>query len=616
MTTANVLEYSLVYLLAAVIAVPVAARLRLGSVLGYLVAGAVIGPHGFDGVGDPVEVLHAAEFGVVLMLFVIGLELQPSLLASLRRPVFLGGSAQVGLTTLALTAVLMLSGMEWRAALAVGGILSLSSTAMVLQTLEERALLKTQGGTHAFGVLLFQDIAVIPMLSLLPLLGSSVGVTDGDSPHFSGWQQAVMVLGLAGVMVFVGRRLLKPLFRIIAKTRLRELSIAAALLIVFSTALAMESIGLSPALGTFLAGLILADSEYRHELEASIEPFKGLLLGLFFIAVGATIDFELLLSEPVYFTLAVLMLIVIKLLVLVAVAHWQKLAPGENSLFALSLAQGGEFAFVLLGVAQTYHILTSDMISRLILVVALSMCLTPILMWLNEFWIQPRLMIRRKRQAPEETPKIDDKENVLILGFGRFGQIVGRILSANGFSATVIDHDAAQIEFLNKFGFKVYYGDIGRLDLLQSAGAGHAKLVVVAVEEVEASLMVVDMLHKHFPQAAVYARARNRTHAYELMQRGVKYVFRDTFATAIDMSVDVLSELGFRRYQAVRAGQIFKQHDQQAMQEMFHLWQDEKAYISRSKYFRQQLEYALEQDRKQDVDSTWVESDRPDQRSS
>lgn len=614
MATAGFIEYSLVYLLAAVIAVPIASRLGLGSVLGYLVAGAIIGPFGLDGVGDPVEVLHAAEFGVVLMLFVIGLELQPSLLVQLKQPVFWGGSAQMGLTTLSLTAIFIASGFEWRVSLALGGILSLSSTAIVLQTLEEKALLKTQGGTHAFGVLLFQDIAVIPMLSLLPLLSVASGIGadiagtnlaagtveshEGQAREFSGAQQALLVLGLAAVMLVVGRKLSKPLFRIIARTRLRELSIAAALLIVFSTAYAMQMIGLSPALGTFLAGLVLADSEYRHELEASIEPFKGLLLGLFFIAVGATIDFELLLSEPGYFTVAVLGLIVIKLMVLLAVGYWQKLAPGENSLFAFSLAQGGEFAFVLLGVAQSYQILTADMVSRIILVVALSMCLTPILMLLNEYWLQPRLMIRSVRAKPkDEVPEFEVSPDVLILGFGRFGQMVGRVLYANGFRATVIDHDAAQIDFLSKFGFKVYYGDVARLDLLRSAGAESATLIVVAIEEVEPSLMVADMLLKHFPNAKVLSRARNRTHAYELMQRGVEHVFRDTFGTAVDMSVEALSVLGLSRHQAVRAGQIFKQHDEHAMKEMFPVWQDEQAYISRAKQFRQQLEYALQQDR-------------------
>lgn len=593
------LQHGLIYLAAAVIAVPLSSRLGLGSVLGYLLAGAVIGPFALNGVGDPTDVMHAAEFGVVLMLFIIGLELQPHLLMELRQPILVGGSMQMGLTTLAITVVLWLCDFTWQQALAIGLIFSLSSTAIVLQSLAEKGLLKTQGGTHIFGVLLFQDIAIIPLLSLLPLLG--VLSSDIAPTGFSAWQKAGLVFVVAIAMVLLGRFVVRPLFRLIAQSRLQELSIAAALLIVLGSAFAMQAIGLSPALGTFFAGLILADSEYRHELAASIEPFKGLLLGLFFITVGASIDFELLLAKPLWILCGLGGLIIIKLGVLWLLAYWQKLSPGENSLFAFSLAQGGEFAFVLLALTQQYAIIDAELLNALILIVALSMALTPILMLINEHWIQPRLLFDNAAEQPPLTT-FETKASVLILGFGRFGQMVGRVLSANGFNATVIDHDAAQIDFVSKFGFKVYYGDAARLDLLQAAGAAEAEIIVVAIEEMEASLFIVDLINKHFSQAQILARARNRSHAYELMSRGITQIFRDTFGTAVDMSMELLVLLGFRRYQALRAGHIFKLHDAQALKDMYPLWRDEKTYISRSKQIRQQLEYALTQDRERTME--------------
>ncbi len=595
------LQHSLVYLLAAVIAVPLSSRLGLGSVLGYLVAGAVIGPYVLDGVGDPTDVMHAAEFGVVLMLFIIGLELQPHLLIELRRPILLCGSLQVAVTAGVIAVILWLLSFTWQQAVAIGLIFSLSSTAIVLQSLAEKGLLKTEGGTHIFGVLLFQDIAIIPMLSILPLLGVGNLVKVASHPTFNAWQQAGLVMIVAVVIVLAGRVVVRPVFRFITQSRLRELSIAAALLIVLGSAYAMQCIGLSPALGTFLAGLVLADSEYRHELESSIEPFKGLLLGLFFITVGASIDFALLWAKPILIISGLFGLIAIKLAVLWAIARQQKLSAGENSLFAFSLAQGGEFAFVLLAVSQQYAIIDDELRNCLILIVALSMALTPILMLINEYWIQPRLQVREPA-PPSPMTSFTDKAPVLILGFGRFGQMVGRVLSANGFAATVIDHDAAQIDFVGKFGFKVYYGDAARLDLLRAAGIEQAQIVVIAIEEVEQNLLIVDLINKNFPQIQVLARARNRTHAYELMSRGVTQIFRDTFGSAMDMSTELLVKLGFRRYQAMRAGYIFRRHDELALRDMYPLWQDEKSYISRSKQIRQQLEYALTQDRERNAD--------------
>jgi monovalent cation:proton antiporter-2 (CPA2) family protein len=471
---------ALIYLSAAVVSVPVAKRLGMGSVLGYLLAGIVIGPYILGLVGEEgTDVMHFAEFGVVLMLFLIGLELRPALLWSMRRSIFGLGGMQVLISTLVIGFLSYLFGLNLFQSITVGLILALSSTAIVLQSLAEKGLMKTEGGQGSFSVLLFQDISVIPILAILPLFSGQV-VSDVHSvadhspgEHASGvaglpgWQQVLIIIAIVSIIIFVGRFLARYLFRFIASTGLREIFTAAALLLVIGIAIAMDQVGLSPALGTFLAGVVLADNEYRHELESDIEPFKGLLLGLFFIAVGASMDFQIFLNNPglVLGLLAVLM--VVKFLILFGLGRFFGLRSGQDMLFSLSLAQAGEFAFVLISFSTQNAILDSSVTGVLLIVVALSMLLTPLLLILNERVVQP--MYSRKANQRESDVMEPQENEVIIAGFGRFGVVLGRFLKANGCTATILDDSPSNIQVLRKFGFKVFYGDATRPDLLHAA---------------------------------------------------------------------------------------------------------------------------------------------------
>lgn len=615
-----------VYLVAAVVSVPLAQRLGLGSVLGYLVAGVVIGPFVLGFVGKEGEdVMHFAEFGVVMMLFLIGLELQPALLWRLRVPILGLGGLQVAVTTLVIAIISFIFGLSWQMSLTTGMILSLSSTAIVLQTLKEKGLIKTEAGQSSFSVLLFQDIAVIPMLALLPLLavkgGNSVtlaanGVFVAAEQHGStlpGWQQALLVIATVGGIIVGGRFLTRPVFRFIAATRLQETFTATALLLVIGIALAMQQVGLSPALGTFVAGVVLADNEYRHELETNIEPFKGLLLGLFFISVGASINFNLLLQQPLLILGLVFGLAIIKFAVLFGLSRFFKLQLSQSLLFACALAQGGEFAFVLFSFATQNNVLTPAISEPLVAVVALSMVLTPLIMIANDKLVQPRLVTA----APtREVDAIDDNESsVIIAGFGRFGQIVGRLLIANGFKATVLDHNPGQIDMLRRFGSKVFYGDASRIELLHAAGAEQAKLFVVAIDDREKALNTVELVRKHFPHLKILARAIDRSHAYELLRRGVDVVERETFGSALEMGVEALKLLGVRSYKAHRAAHTFKEHDEQALQEMANMGGDETVLVARSRQLARELEQLLRSDDHElsrEVDRSWDSALRKD----
>ena len=606
MTIESILQSAVVYLGAALIAVPIAKRMGLGSVLGYLVAGAMIGPYVLDFVGDASAVMHAAEFGVVMMLFIIGLELEPRRLVELRVPVFFGGGLQVTLTSLLISLmVIVTTNLEWNVALAIGLVLALSSTAMVLQTLEEKGLLRTEGGTDAFGVLLFQDIAIIPIISLLPLLAlGSIGAgtpSAGPGPP-AGWQHGLLIISSIGAIIVVGHFLLGPVLRFVVGSGVREMSVAIALLIVIAAAYIMELVGISPALGAFLAGVVLADSEYRHELEANIAPFKGLLLGLFFISIGASIDFSLLTAKSLYFLTVLPILIGIKCLVLWLVGGWQKLARGDRILFSLALAQGGEFAFVLISVANQYHVFNKTLASELVLLVGISMAITPLLFMLSDQLNRLRVRALELPHPVEDALDIGADNRVLILGYGRFGALVGRMLLANGIASTVIDHDAGQVAFLKSLGLNVYYGDAANIDLLHAAGADQAELIIVAVDSVENGLNVVELVQKQFPQAQLLVRARNRTHAYQLMEWGVEHIYRASFGTSIDMGIGALSLLGMEEKTANRAGQLFRQHDEESLRKLFVHWRDEKTYATESKRFRDQFQRAMEEDRAHDFD--------------
>jgi monovalent cation:proton antiporter-2 (CPA2) family protein len=553
-----------IYLAAAVISVPIATRLGLGSVLGYLIAGMLIGPSALKLVGsEGQDVLHYAEFGVIVMLFLIGLELQPSKLWTLRKPILGLGGLQVVGTAAALAFAAMAFGTGWKTGLTIGLILAMSSTAIVLQSLAERRQLKTSGGQAVFSVLLFQDIAVIPILALLPLLAmDGAAAAHGESALASlpAWQQALIVFAAVALIVLAGRYLMRPLFRLIAMTGLREIFVALALALVVGITLLMETVGLSPALGTFLAGVLLAESEYRHELEMDLEPFKGLLLAVFFIAVGAGIDFKLIASAPTFIIGAVIAFVAIKLAVLYAIARLARMKPPRASLFSFSLAQGGEFAFVLISFAAGLGLLAVTQANMLVAIVALSMALAPLLMMIDGRIIQPRFeRLRPTREADRIEPA---GSQAIILGHGRFGMTVGRVLAANGSKATVLDHDAEQIDALRRFGFKVFYGDASREDLLEAAGAADARILVIAIDDREKAMQIVETAQRSFPHLEIFARAFDRPHAYALLNAGVTHVYREVFDSSLAMAEDALVALGQHPYEAASALRLFRRHDE------------------------------------------------------
>lgn len=574
------LDLALIYLAAAIVAVPVAKRLGLGSVLGYLLAGMLIGPFALGLVGDQSDVMHFAEFGVVMMLFLVGLELQPSRLWRLRKSILGLGGLQVILTTsiLMLCAYFILQ-MRWQTALALSLMLSLSSTAIVLQTLDEKGWLKQEAGQNAFSVLLFQDIAIIPILALLPLLAFMPPVETQEHnasliAHYSVWAQTLISIVVIAGIIFAGRYVSAPIFRYIAETRLREIFTVFALFLVVAIALLMQKIGLSPALGTFLAGVVLAESEFRHELEVDIEPFKGLLLGLFFVAVGASIDFGLLWQQFALVVALVLGLIVLKAAILLLLAKLFKITRKNQLLFALSLAQGGEFAFVLLNVTSSLQILSSEQVKLTTLVVAVSMLCAPIILALYGKFSAPK-NVKADYELPET---IELSRNVIIAGYGRFGQMIGRLLHAQGYQVTVLDHSPHQIDLLRKFGHKVFYGDAGRKDLLDAAGAQEAQLLVIAIDDSDKALEIVELAQKHYPNLKLAVRAKDRRHAYQLMYHKVDAFNRETFDSAITLAVDALKLLGNDPIAAERAGHLFRQHDMESLEKLADVWGDDQSY--------------------------------------
>ena len=576
----SLLFNALIYLLAAVVAVPVAKRLGLGAVLGYLLAGMAIGPWGLRLITEVEDILHFSEFGVVLLLFLIGLELDPKRLWALRKPIFGWGSAQVGAVSALLFGAGLLLGMDWRAALIAALGLSLSSTAIALATLGERNLLKTPAGSAGFSILLFQDIAAIPMIAIVPLLGG-VGAAGGN-----GWLGAAKVFGVIAGLIVAGRFLMRPILRVIAKTDMREIFTAFALLLVIAIGLLMQMVGMSMALGTFMAGVLLADSEYRHALESDLEPFKGLLLGLFFIAVGMSVDFGVLLAQPLRILSFVALFLAIKTAVLYGLSKRFEIPRAQQALFAFLLSQGGEFAFVVFGAAATAEIFSSETASILVVVVALSMVVTPLLLLAHDRLIAPAFRGGKQRDADA----IEAQENhVIIAGFGRFGQIVGRLLHANRIGLTVLDHDPDQIDLLRTFGFKVFYGDVTRTDLLHAAGAAKAQALVVAIDDVEDSLALVDAVRREFPDLPIMARARNVSHLYDLMDRGVTVLERETFEAALQLGRQVLQHLGFGAYHARQVAMKFRAHNIRSLNAVYPFYKDQAQRVSMAKQARDEL---------------------------
>ena len=578
------LHDALIYLAAAVVFVPVAKKLGMGSVLGYLIGGIIIGPFFLGFVGkEGKDIMHFAEFGVVMMLFLIGLELEPAHLWKMRRLIVGTGAVQLGGTTLLAFIGFTAIGFKWQAALASALTVSMSSTAMVMQTLREKGLTKCEAGRSSFAVLLFQDISVIPILALLPLmaLSSAQKAAEGSTTFLGGlpgWAQTLIFIGAVAAVVMGGRFIVVPFLRFIARVRLRELFTAAALLIVIGAAELMILVGLSPALGTFLAGVVLANSQFRHQLESDIEPFKGVLLGLFFIAVGASINFRLILDNP--FTVAGLVagVIAVKSFVLYLTGRLSRLSFDQNAIFSVSLAQVGEFAFVLFAFAAQLGILSERWTDMMMGVTAVSMTATPLLFLLNERMILPRFGVK---EVPDErqADHVKGEHRVIIAGFGHFGSTIGRFLRANNINATILDNDSDRVELLRKMGFKVFYGDATRLDILKSAGADQAKIFIASIDSPEINAELVDKIKAEFPNLTVMVRARNRSDAYDLIDAGMQNIYRESLETSVRLGVDVLIKLGFRKYTATRAGLNFVKYDEAALPVLAAHRHDQEAYI-------------------------------------
>lgn len=587
---------SFIYLSAAVIAVPVSKALGLGSIIGYLAAGIAIGPWGLGLVTNVEDILHFAEFGVVLMLFLIGLELEPKRLWSLRRPIFGWGSAQVLGCAVLLTATAMVFGVDWRVALVAGLGLALSSTAIALQVMGERHLMSTSSGQAAFSILLFQDVAAIPILALLPLLGVVSASNEALAP-VNHALEAIKIIAVVAGIILGGRLLLRPLLRWIARSNAPEIFTAASLLLVVGIAGLMQRVGLSMALGAFLAGVLLAESEYRRELETDIEPFKGLLLGLFFIAVGMSIDFGVLLKSPGSVAAIVLGLLLIKGLLIYALARRMKLPFQERPVFTLLLAQGGEFAFVVFQAAAGAHVFSGQTASLLIGAVAVSMLVSPLLLLAHDRLLLPRYAHLGKVDLPEISEPQDAP--IVIAGFGRYGQIVARMMLAQGIPCTVLDHDAEMIEAARSFGYRVFYGDASRLDLLRTAGAARARILVVAVDDVAQSLEIVDLAHAHFPNLQIVARARDVTHWNQLRDRGVMRVEREMFESSLRSARSVLELMGHGAHEARQTAMRFRRHNLELFEKMHPHYKDRAKLIAVVKQGRRQLEEQMAQEREQ-----------------
>ena len=592
------LTYGLMYLSAAVLAVPLAKALGLGSIIGYLAAGIAIGPWGLGLVSNVQDILHFAEFGVVLMLFLVGLELQPSRLWAMRRPIFGTGSAQVLGCATVLFAAGWLAGLPWRISLVAALGLALSSTAIALQVLAERNLMRTSSGRAGFSILLFQDVAAIPILALLPLLGAAAGAGD---EHSAGevLLEALKIVGVIGAIVLGGRLLLRPLLRWIAKSRTPEIFTAASLLLVVGIAYLMVMVGLSMALGAFLAGVLLADSEYRSELEADIEPFKGLLLGLFFIAVGMSIDFGVIMRSPWLMAGILLGFLALKAVVIYTLAKVAGVPYQERPVFTLLLAQGGEFAFVVFQAAAGAQVFSAETASLLIGAVALSMLISPLLLVLVDRALLRRYAQLKPAAPPEQEISEPQEAPVIIAGFGRYGQIVARVMLAQGIPTTVLDHSVEILEIARAFGYRVFYGDATRLDLLRIAGAEHARVLVVAVDDPEQSLKIVTLARKHFPQLQLVARARDLTHWNALRDLGVTLVQRELFESSLESARTVLELMGQSPTRAQEMTRRFREHNITLADRMYPHHKDRAKMVAVAREGRAQLAEQMAKERQE-----------------
>ncbi len=615
----DILLLTFIFLAAGCVAVPIATRLGLGSVLGYLIAGIAIGPVLAAFGVDVVSIQHFAEFGVVMMLFLVGLELEPRLLWEMRARLIGLGGLQVGLTTLLVMGAALLLDQEWTIALGVGLVLALSSTAIVLQTLNEKGLMKSDGGSGSFSVLLFQDIAVIPMLALMPLLAMpelmdpapEAAATDAAGGHdaghddehggmslvagLPGWAQALVTLGAIAVVVVGGAIATRPIFRYIAMANLREIFVATALAIVVGIAALMSLVELSPALGAFLAGVVLANSEYKHELESDIAPFKGILLGVFFITVGAAINFDLLFAEIGAVLGLTLGLMAIKAAVLLGLARLFEIRGADRWLFGLGLAQAGEFGFVLLSFTTQNAVVPQSVADLLLLVVAISMLLTPALFILYDKAIAPRF----KGEEQREPDAIEEKGQVIIAGHGRFGGVVNRMLRGVGYKTTVLDYSSQQLELVRQFNLRAYFGDATRPDLLHAAGVEEASVLVIAIDGREQATELARYAKKHYPHLKVIARARNRPHYYELKSVGCDVVIRELFAASVRAGQAALEQLGAHPFTAELLARQFTDEDRKSIAELAELYDpalplgENAAYVEKARAHLAATEAAL-----------------------
>lgn len=577
---------AIIYLSAAVLCVPITKKLGMSSVLGYLFAGIIIGPFVLGLIGqEGQDIMHFAEFGIVMMLFLIGLEMEPKKFWKMRKVFFGMGSMQLLGTSLAIfIGCLLFTDWNWKIILAISLTLALSSSAVVLQNLSEKGLENSSVGRSSFAVLIFQDIAVIPILAFLPVLATSIPDSVDDSHQslissFPSWLQALIIIGIILIIYFSGRYLFVLLFKIIARTRLQELFTVAALLLVVSISCLMHLIGLSPALGTFLAGVVLANSEFRHELKSDIAPFKGLLLGLFFISVGTSINFKLILENPKFIFIFGTILTLVKFLVSFTTSRLYKKKTDQNISFALGLSQAGEFGFVIMSSCLQLQIIPSILGNQIMAIIAISMVATPFLQLIYEHYIFPNLKIKKnKKEAESEI--IEEHNPVIIAGFGHFGSTVGRLLRANNIKSTILDNDSDQIDSLRKMGFKAHYGDATRLELLEAAGCKKAKLFIAAVGNPKVNLQIIETLRIHYPNLKILTRAKNRIDAYELIDHRVEHIYRETLYSAVNMGVDILAELGIRKYTATRQALKFIKNDEMITRKLAKKRYNKMAYLT------------------------------------
>ncbi|MEL0650504.1 monovalent cation:proton antiporter-2 (CPA2) family protein [Algibacter sp. TI.3.09] len=613
--TGSILFEAIVFLAGAIICVSIAKRLGLSSVIGYLLAGVLIGPYVFGFIGNEGEdIMHFAEFGVVVMLFLIGLEIEPKNFWNMRKTIVGMGGIQVGGTMLLSYILFTVLGFEWKVALVISMAVALSSTAIAMQTIKEKGLMETTFGSSSFSILLFQDIIVIFMLGFIPLLSNTDASASAEnvSDHTNlldglplGLQTLSIILSVV-VIIVAGRYLIVPMLRKVAKTGVRELLIAAAFLIVFGISLLMEFVGLSPALGAFLGGVVLSNSEFKHELESTLEPFKNLMLGLFFMAVGASINFIVIANSPLEIGGILVAIIILKGIVLYITGHIFKLKLDQKLLLTCSLAQIGEFAFVLLSFAFGLNILEQEQMDMMLVITALSMSLTPIIGIINERFILPRTGTKESVKRPMD--HIAKTQKIILVGFGHFGSTIGRFLRSHGVEATILDHDSNRVDFLRKMGFEVYYGDATRLDLLESAGIAEAKIVICATNKISVSKAIGKIIKEKYPHVEFMIRTKNRYDAYELLNLGNENIYRESLETSLTLAKDVLSKMGFRKYTLNRQVQNFIKYDEDSLRRLSQEPKDEKNYIFKAKKELEQQEKFLNEDFKRGIveyDNHW-----------